>query len=259
MSPSDMRRSEIRISGAKKSYAGRVVVDVADLVLGDHSVEGLLGPNGAGKTTLMRMIMHSIPLDEGTITLHKSDGSTVRLSDIPTHQMVGHGVVKSTQVISDFDQLTIMDSMLLALANSADESPFSWGAERAVASRNRDEILHQLDYFGFKEPFAVAGSAGEKKLLDIVRCLLLKPAVLLLDEPTAGLPEDVTEKVMSAIRDLAETGTSIVIVEHDLDVIWSLCGQVTFMAEGQVLMQSDPGTIRADPTVVEKYLGAGHA
>jgi len=251
-------RSEIRIRGAKKSFSGRVVVDIDDLVLGDQPIEGLLGPNGAGKTTLMRMIMHSIPLDEGTVTLHEADGSTVELSQLPTHQIVHHGVVKSTQVISDFEQLTIVDSLLLASASPAHERPFRRSAEATLVREQHDAIRGYLDYFGFEDPNAIAGSAGEKKLLDIVRCLLLKPKLLLLDEPTAGLPEDVTEKVMDAIRELGAAGTSVVIVEHDLDVIWKLCDEVTFMAEGRVLMKGDPATIRADQTVVEKYLGAGH-
>lgn len=251
-------RSEIHIRNAQKSYSGRMVVDIDNLVLGDAPIEGLLGPNGAGKTTLMRMIMHSTPLDNGVVTLHKPGGEIVTLSNLPTHQMVHHGVVKSTQVISDFDQLTILDSMLLAIASSRDESPFRFSAERALASVNEDEIHRMLETFGFADPNAVAGSAGEKKLLDIVRCLLLKPSLLLLDEPTAGLPDDVTQLVMREIRKLAVDGTSVVIVEHDLDVIWQLCDEVAFMAEGRLLMKGAPEVIRADATVVEKYLGAGH-
>lgn len=259
MTRRDHGRAELRIERAKKSFSGRTVVDVDDLVLGDAAIEGLLGPNGAGKTTLMRMIMHSCPLDEGTVTLRKADGSSVVLSDLPTHRMVEHGVVKSTQVISDFEQLTILDSMLLVLAGVKDESPFGFRSERALGSRHEEAIREQLDYFGFDDPYAVAGSAGEKKLLDIIRCLLLAPAILLLDEPTAGLPDDVTRLVMQAIRKLAAEGTSVVIVEHDLDVIWELCDEVTFMAEGRVLMKGAPEDIRSDATVVEKYLGAGHA
>jgi len=101
-------------------------------------------------------------------------------------------------------------------------------------------------------------SAGEKKLLDIVRCLLLRPSFLLLDEPTAGLPDELTEKVMAVIRDLAAAGTSVVIVEHDLNVIWGLCDEVLFMAEGKVILRGDPRSIRENRTVVEKYLGEGH-
>lgn len=259
MTSGERTQAEIRIRGAKKSFSGRTVVDIDDLILGDRPVEGLLGPNGAGKTTLMRMIMHSIPLDEGTITLHKSDGSTITLSELPPHRMVANGVVKSTQVVSDFDQLTILDSLLLAVATSHDESPIRRRAERQLAKAHEEEIRYQLDRFGFGDPNEVAGSAGEKKLLDIVRCLLLKPQVLLLDEPTAGLPDDITQLVMSAVRELAANGTSVVIVEHDLEVIWELCDEVTFMAEGRVLMKSDPETIRSNSLVVEKYLGADHA
>lgn len=253
-----IERSQLRIVGAKKSFVGRTVVDIDDLVLGNAPIEGLLGPNGAGKTTLMRMIMHSIPLDEGTVTLHKPGGEVTTLSDLPASQMMRHGLVKSTQVVSDFENLTILDSMLLALASANDEKPFRFGAEKRLFEKHRDEIVEKLEYFGFDNPHAVAGSAGEKKLLDIVRCLLLKPSVLLLDEPTAGLPDEITQLVMKVVRDLAQAGTSVVIVEHDLDVIWELCDEVAFMAEGRLLLQGKPDEIRNDKTVIEKYLGAGH-
>ena len=213
----------IRVQGAVKSFAGRVVVDVDDLVLGDRPIGGLIGPNGAGKTTLMRMIMHSTPLDRGRISLLPMGGGDVVLSSLPTHHMARHGVVKSNQVIMDFDKLTIWDSLLLAVAEHRYEQPHRIFSERTVFEGHEDEIRRHLDYFGFADPTAFAMSAGEKKLLDIVRCLLLRPRFLLLDEPTAGLPDDLTEKVMAVIRDLAAAGTSVVIVEHDLNVIWNLC------------------------------------
>jgi ABC-type branched-subunit amino acid transport system ATPase component len=158
----------------------------------------------------------------------------------------------------DFDRLTIWDSLLLAVTESRYEQPHRIFSERTVFELHEDEMRQHLDYFGFGDPTAFAKSAGEKKLLDIVRCLLLKPTFLLLDEPTAGLPEELTEKVMSVIRDLAAAGTSVVIVEHDLNVIWNLCDEVSFMAEGRVILKGDPPSIRANRTVVEKYLGEGH-
>jgi ABC-type branched-subunit amino acid transport system ATPase component len=251
-------RPRIRVQGAVKSFSGRVVVDVDDLVLGDRPIEGLIGPNGAGKTTLMRMIMHSTPLDRGRISLLPPGGGEVELSSLPAHRMAGHGVVKSNQVIMDFDRLTIWDSLLLAVAEARYEQPYRIFSERAVFERHRDEIRGHLDFFGFGDPTAFAMSAGDKKLLDIVRCLLLRPTFLLLDEPTAGLPDDQTGKVMTVIRDMAASGTSVVIVEHDLNVIWNLCGEVHFMAEGGVVLRGDPQSIREHRTVVEKYLGEGH-
>ena len=244
--------------GAVKSFSGRVVVDVDDLVLGEKPIEGLIGPNGAGKTTLMRMIMHSLPLDAGRISLVSPGRSEVLLSGLPADRMARHGVVKSNQVIMDFDKLTIWDSLLLSVTEARHERPSSVFSERQVFRRHEEEMRRYLDTFGFGDPTAFALSAGEKKLLDIVRCLLLRPGFLLLDEPTAGLPDDLTEKVMTEIRALAAKGTSVVIVEHDLNVIWSLCDVVHFMAEGRVILNGDPATIRENHTVVEKYLGEGH-
>lgn len=251
-------RPRIRVQKAVKSFSGRVVVDVDDLVLGDKPVEGLIGPNGAGKTTLMRMIMHSIPLDSGTVSLLPPGGGEVVLSSLPAHRMARHGVVKTNQVIMDFDRLTIWDSLLLAVAESRYEQANRIFSEQEVFEKHEAEMRHYLDFFGFTDPTAFALSAGEKKLLDIIRCLLLQPSFLLLDEPTAGLPDDLTEKVMTVVKELAAAGTSVVIVEHDLSVIWNLCDEVVFMAEGSVVLRGDPQSIREHRTVVEKYLGEGH-
>lgn len=256
-----MSRPVIRVQDAVKSFSGRVVVDVEDLVLGDRPIEGLIGPNGAGKTTLMRMIMHSTSLDRGTITLRPTGSEhneEVVLSNLPSHRMAGHGVVKSNQVIMDFEKLTIWDSLLLAAAKAKYETPYRIFDEQRVFDETAEKITRYLELFGFRDPSGFAQSAGDKKLLDIMRCLMLEPRFMLLDEPTAGLPDDVTAQVVEVVRDLAAQGTAVVIVEHDLDVIWNLCDEVHFMAEGKVLMRGSPDDIRAHATVIEKYLGEGH-
>ncbi len=254
-------RPTIRVEGAVKSFDGRVVVDVADLTLGRNPIEGLIGPNGAGKTTLMRMVMHSIKLDSGKVTFFAGDGSPegVVISSKPAHAIARLGVVKTNQVIQDFEQLTIWDSLLLAASQARDERAYRIHRERRVWSEYGDEIREYLDYLPFDNPFGFAGSAGEKKLLDIIRCLLLRPKLLLLDEPTAGLPVGMRDRVMELIKKKAtEENVSVVIVEHDLNVIWNLSDYVHFMAEGSVVLQGDPGWIREHETVVEKYLGKGH-
>jgi ABC-type branched-subunit amino acid transport system ATPase component len=122
------------------------------------------------------------------------------------------------------------------------------------------KIEGYLEYFQFENPDRHALSAGEKKLLDIIRCLLVRPRFLLLDEPTAGLPQWETDKVKELVRRLgAEGEMSILIIEHDLELMWSVCDFVHFMAEGKVLLQGSPTEIRSDPTVIEMYLGSGHA
>jgi ABC-type branched-subunit amino acid transport system ATPase component len=260
MDQATVARPQLRVERVVKSFSGRTVVNIDELVLGDQPIEGLIGPNGAGKTTLMRLIMHSTKLDSGTVTLRRDldeDGDVV-LSDLPTHRMARLGVVKSNQVIMDFEKLTIWDSLLLAVAEAKYEQPQRIFSEGDLFEAHADEARKYLEFFSFADPTGFAQSAGEKKLLDIVRCLLLKPKVLLLDEPTAGLPDELTEKVMHVTRRLAAEGTAVVIVEHDLNVIWNLCDQVHFMAEGEVVLQGDPATIREHKTVVEKYLGEGH-
>jgi len=195
-------RPTLRVEGAIKSFDGRVVVDVADLTLGRNPVEGLIGPNGAGKTTLMRMIMHSTKLDRGEVTFFPGDGSSEGLviSAQPPHAMAGLGVVKTNQVIQDFEKLTIWDSLLLAVAQRRDERWFRVFRERRLWAEHADEIEAYLDEFPFSNPHGFAKSAGEKKLLDIIRCLLLRPKLLLLDEPTAGLPAEVRDRVMQLIK-----------------------------------------------------------
>jgi ABC-type branched-subunit amino acid transport system ATPase component len=255
-------RPTIHVENAVKSFDGRVVVDVADLTLGTHPIEGLIGPNGAGKTTLLRMIMHSIALDRGTITLnpagHSSNGSVV-LSDLPAHGIAGLGVVKTNQVIQDFETLTVWDSLLLSVARAADEASYRILREKALFAEHEEEVRWWLDRFPFENPMGFANSAGEKKLLDIIRCLLLKPKVLLLDEPAAGLPDDIRDRIMNVVaRKAAVDNISVVIIEHDLEVVWRMSNWVHFMAEGEVQLQGTPEQIRRNATVIEKYLGAEH-
>ena len=257
---SSASRPTIRVQDATKSFSGRTVVDIDDLTLGEYPIEGLIGPNGAGKTTLMRMITHAISLDKGTVTLStERNGGSVVLSNLPTARMAEHGVVKTNQVITDFEQLTILDSMMLSAAQRSEERAFRIYAENNVYDENIGEIQWYLDQFHFDDPYGFAGSAGEKKLLDILRCLLLNPSVLLLDEPTAGLPDDVRDQLMGLIKQKAtDENMAVVIVEHDLHVIWTMCEYVHFMAEGSVVLQGEPAYIRDHETVVEQYLGSGH-
>jgi ABC-type branched-subunit amino acid transport system ATPase component len=256
----DTSRPSIQIRDAVKSFDGRVVVDVDDLTLGAYPIEGLIGPNGAGKTTLLRMIMHAISLDQGTITLSSDgNGSAVVLSNLPASRMAQHGVVKTNQVITDFEQLTILDSTLLAVAKKPDERAYQIYRERGLYDETIGEIQWYLDQFEFEDPYGFAGSAGAKKLLDIIRCLLLKPRVLLLDEPTAGLPDDVRDQLMELIKQKSiDENMAVVIVEHDLHVIWTMSDYVHFMAEGSVMLQGEPSYIRDHETVIEQYLGGGH-
>jgi ABC-type branched-subunit amino acid transport system ATPase component len=252
-------KSRLHLRGVTKSFGGRVVVDIDDLRLGHHGIEGIIGPNGAGKTTLMNIITKARRPNTGLVTYHPDDGAKIDLTELSVDEIARRGVVKSNQVIQMFGELTTMDSMLLALAPADMEQmyrPASLRSERRLRTDTHAEISWYLDYFSIADPDTPALSAGDKKLVDIIRCLLLKPRLLLLDEPTAGLPEDQTRLVMDLMRrKVEEDGMSIVIVEHDLALIWEVCEFVHFMADGKVAEQGPPEQIRASATVAAKYLG----
>lgn len=242
-----------------KSFGGRKVVDIKDLTLGTHGIEGLIGPNGAGKTTLINLISNKLKMDQGQI-LYYSNGNEIDISRKTFDTIARLGMVRTNQIIQDFQSLSIRDSMLLSLATSRQERFYAIFSEKKLRKAAEQEIEEYLDYFHFDDPDGHALSAGEKKLLDIIRCLLLKPKFLLMDEPTTGLPQDQTDMVIALMRKkIEEEGMSILIVEHDLDLIWGVSENVYFMAEGEILIQGPPSEVRKNKTVVKKYMGEGNA
>lgn len=253
-----MAEKKLHITNVAKSFSGRTVVDVADLTLGTHGIEGLIGPNGAGKTTLMNLITHRLNMDHGQIVYYPN-GEEIDITGRGMDEIARLGIVKSNQIIQDFESLSIRDSLLLSLSTTKYEQFYRIFSEDKLRQETREEIETYLDYFHFDDPDGHALSAGEKKLLDIIRCLVLKPKFLLMDEPTAGLPEDQTVKVMDLMKQKTkEEDMSILIVEHDLDLIWNVSELVYFMAEGEILLKGTPEQIRKDKTVAVKYMGVSH-
>lgn len=253
-----MPEKKLHIKNIAKSFGGRTVVDIADLTLGTHGIEGLIGPNGAGKTTLMNLITHKLKMDHGQVVYYPN-GEEMDISNRSMDEIARFGIVKTNQIIQDFESLSIRDSLLLSLSTRKYEKFYRIFSEGALLKETKAEIEEYLEYFHFENPDGHALSAGEKKLLDIIRCLVLKPKFLLMDEPTAGLPEDQTIKVMDLMKKKTkEEDMSILIVEHDLDLIWNVSEIVYFMAEGEILLKGTPEEIRKDRTVAVKYMGVSH-
>jgi ABC-type branched-subunit amino acid transport system ATPase component len=245
----------IDISGLRKSYGGRVVCSIPELQLGTHAVEGLIGPNGAGKTTLLSLITGRITADTGCVTFHSGDQS-IPLTNKRLDEVARLGVVRTNQRIQDFETLTIMDSMLLSLAENQQENILGLFKEKALRTTAHPIVTQYIEEFRFSDPNGHALSAGEKKLLDIIRCVLLKPKFLLMDEPTVGLPNEQTEMVIDLVRRVSQdTGMSVVIIEHDLDLIWNACEYVHFLSDGEVLYQGRPDQVRTNDIVRKKYMG----
>lgn len=246
---------KIAATGLTKDYGGHRVVDIADLSFGEHGLEGLIGPNGAGKSTLMGLLTRRIAPSSGEISLLADDG-THALNPLSSHEVSRIGLIKTNQRIQGFDSLTIRDNLRLAATAVAEEGP------RSILDplRDPDAIEAQIDrylgMFSFSDPDGFARSGGEKKLVDILRCLMARPKMLLMDEPTAGLPDDITEAVMDLIKAKVEAKEmTVVVVEHDLPMIWKYCGFVHFLSEGKVLFQGSPDDVKSNRLVAEKYMG----
>lgn len=254
-----MREKTLHLKNVVKKFGGRTVVDIKDLTFGTHGIEGLIGPNGAGKTTLISLITHKVSMDQGQILYYK-DNKETDISNKRLDQIARLGVVRTNQVIQDFASLSIKESLLLSIATSKDEQFYTIFNDKKIRRAAEQEIDEYLNYFHFENPEGHALSAGEKKLLDIIRCMLLKPKFLLMDEPTSGLAQDQTDKVIEMMKKKTENGEmSILIVEHDLDLIWKVSENVYFMAEGEILIQGTPDEIRKNKTVISKYMGENYA
>lgn len=256
------RDTRLRLTDVSKAFGGRVVVDIPQMTIGDRGLEGLIGPNGAGKTTLLKLLTATLPADSGSITYSMSEQDPIEVAEARgPSELANAGLVKTSQVIADFESLTIIESLRLAATPPGFERFHRIGrSERNLRGELAPDIEELLDYFEIDDPDRYARSAGEKKLVDIIRCLLTRPRFLLLDEPTAGLTDRQRRQVKTLLRQkVADGEMSVLIIEHDLDLIWEICDFIHFMAEGELLVQGTPDEVRGHDTVIAKYLGSLHA
>ena len=246
---------KLSASNLTKSYTGHTVLDIQDASFGGHGIEGLIGPNGAGKSTLLGCLTRRIEATTGEVYLEE-DNAPVSLMTCQSFEVARMGLVKTNQRIQNFDSLTIRDSLRMA-ATPSDEQ--DWRSVWTLAATNdalEAEIETLLSRFTFSDPDGYAMSGGEKKLLDILRCIVVKPKLLLMDEPTAGLPDEVTQDVMKLVREKVESGEmTVMIIEHDLDLIWANCSYVHFLSEGSILFEGEPDAVKKNRVVAEKYMG----
>jgi len=250
---------KLDVTNLQKSYHHHPVLNLEKSTFGTYSIEGLIGPNGAGKSTLMGLLTRRISATSGRINFELDD-TRHDLTGLRSYQVAQLGLVKTNQRIQGFESLSIRESLRLAATPPEQESFTAVFKKKDTSEEIETEIEAEIDSylntFTFSEPDGFARSAGEKKLLDILRCLIFKPKMLLMDEPTAGLPQDVTELVKEEIKkQTKETDLKVVIVEHDLDLIWSLCDYVHFLSDGEMLFQGTPDDVKSNRVVAEKYLG----
>jgi len=243
--------------GLSKSFGGIRAVNNAYLDVPQGSITGLIGPNGAGKTTLFNLLSNFIRPDKGEVFL---DGQPIH--QLPPYQIALKGCVRTFQVARVLSRLTVLENMLLASPGQTGENFLKvWfqGAKiRQQEQENRDKALDILDSIGLGEKaqdYAGALSGGQRKLLEIGRALMTEPKLILLDEPAAGVNPTLIGQISDHIIEWNRQGITFLIIEHNMDVIMSLCHHVWVLAEGTNLADGIPSEIQKNERVLKAYLG----
>lgn len=243
--------------GLSKSFGGIRAVNNAYLDVPQGSITGLIGPNGAGKTTLFNLLSNFIRPDKGEVFL---DGQPIH--QLPPYQIALKGCVRTFQVARVLSRLTVLENMLLASPGQTGENFLKvWfqGAKiRQQEQENRAKALDILDSIGLGEKaqdYAGALSGGQRKLLEIGRALMTEPKLILLDEPAAGVNPTLIAQINDHIIEWNRQGITFLIIEHNMDVIMSLCHHVWVLAEGTNLADGIPSEIQKNERVLKAYLG----
>ena len=231
----------LSVDGLTKRFSGLVAVDDASLVAPAGKITGLIGPNGAGKTTLFAMAAGFLTPDAGTVTFAGED-----VTRLPAHARMARGMAYTFQITSIFANLPLFDNVALAVQRRlAPGQSLGSEVEAALARVGLDDRLDQP-----------AGdlSYGHQRLLEIAMGLAQRPRLLILDEPTQGLSDGEIEGFKALVREVARDAT-VLLIEHNMDVVMSLADRITVLDMGAVLAEGTPAEIHADPAVQRAYLG----
>jgi neutral amino acid transport system ATP-binding protein len=246
-------------SGLCKSFGGINAVRNAEIHVEQGSIVGLIGPNGAGKTTLFNLLCNFITPDQGTIVF---DGTPIQ--SLASHKIALQGMVRTFQVARVLSRLSVLENMLLAAPHQTGEqlrNTWMFAHRPSIVRQEKDfreRALLILESVGLSDKvttYAGALSGGQRKLLEIARALMTEPKLILLDEPAAGVNPTLINQICEHVRNWNRQGMTFLIIEHNMDVIMSLCDRVWVLAEGQNLMAGTPTEVQSNPSVLEAYLG----
>ena len=247
----------LQASGLTKHFGGLPALHEVGFVARKGEVTALIGPNGAGKTTLLNCLTGLLRPDTGSMVF---DGR--ELTGLPPHRIARLGISRTFQNLRIFARLSVLDNVLCGLSTQAGDS-FLEAFLRTSSLRHRERglrlaALDALDTFGLADRASVPASAlsyGEKKRLELARAFVSRPRLVLLDEPVAGLNPDETERVGALIRQMRRSGATLILVEHDMDLVMSVSDYVAVLDGGRRIAGGSPQDIRRNPLVLEAYLG----
>ena len=237
--------------GLTKMFGGFAAVRNVDLSVRRGAIHALIGPNGAGKTTCFNLLTKTLQPTEGTILFEGTDISRLRTADVARL-----GLVRSFQISAIFPQLTVLENVRVALQSSYGRAFQFWRSLTAVEPLNR-RVMDLLQQVGLADSAQVRASElpyGKRRAMEIATTLALDPKVMLLDEPTAGMGHEHVEPTTELIRRAAQ-GRTVVIVEHNLSVVSTLCDRITVLQHGSILTEGTYQEVSANPAVIEAYMG----
>ena len=238
-----------------KSFGALVVAQNIDFRLAPGDRHALIGPNGAGKTTLVNMLMGALAPSSGQIFLGGEE-----VTRVPQSARVRRGLGRTFQVTSLFRSLPVLDNVALGIAERDRAATRMW---RAAARHQeiKDEAMSHLSALGIADDAAIRVADlpyGKQRLVEIAIALGLKPKVLLLDEPAAGVPSSESARILEVL-DRLPADIAILIIEHDMDLVFRFARRITVLVQGVVLVEGAPDEIARDKRVHDVYLGEAHA
>ena len=244
----------LETKGLTKEFAGFTAVRDVDLRVRRGSIHALIGPNGAGKTTCFNLLTKFLPPTRGAIAYNGRDITSMAPADVARL-----GLIRSFQISAVFPHLTGMENVRVALQRQRGDNFDFWRSKKVLDDLNGRAmaLLEDVGLTEFADITAVEMPYGRKRALEIATTLALDPEMMLLDEPMAGMGHEDIEKVVELIRRVSANRT-VLMVEHNLNVVANLSDTITVLTRGQILAEGDYATVSANPEVQQAYLGASH-
>jgi branched-chain amino acid transport system ATP-binding protein len=247
----------LAVEDVRKAFGGFQALDGVSLSVAGGALFGLIGPNGAGKSTLFSVISGFMPADAGTVRL---DGRTIDNLSAPARARAG--MVRTFQVPREFRHLTVRENLLASAPHQTGESlvglflqPGRIKAEEAAIAARAEDTIRFLKLTPVADQPAGKLSGGQKKLLELGRALMVKPKLILLDEPFAGVNPVLIGEIMQRIGELNGRGIGFLVIEHDLEALTRLVPHLAVMDRGRIIAEGAPGAVLDDARVREAYLG----